>query len=395
MAIFKHFLFLLAASMSVWAQDAPSEDPDDSAARCPAFPRELPSEPNARLPDPFTFLNGKKVDSQRDWACRREEIIKILETYETGSLPPKARFVKGSLDEDKFNITASHEGKTVSFVATIRYPEKGRAPFPAIIGIGGATIPIPDDIAFITFPNDLVAQQNGVGSRGKGLFYDLYGADHPASALTAWGWGVSTLLDALESTRGTRIDERKIGLTGCSRNGKGAFTIGALEPRIALTIPQESGTDKEKEEGVNVQTATQIITENVWFSPVFDKYVSQVNSLPYDHHLLAGLYAPRGLFILDHAGIDWLGPTSTYGCMVAGRKIFQSLGVARNMGIAQTTGHSHCQFPERLTPKVDAFIDKFLRGNRRANTTIVSTEAPNNAGFVEKDWIDWRVPRLD
>jgi hypothetical protein len=374
------------------------------AARCPAFPGELPSEPNALLPDPFTFLNGKKVDSLRDWACRREEIIKIVQTYESGRLPPKAKFVKGSLDEDKFNVTVSHEGKTISFIATIQYPQKGRAPYPAIIGIGGATIPIPDDVAFIKFPNDLIAQQNNVASRGQGLFYELYGADHPASAIIAWGWGVGALLDALESTRGIRIDERRIGLTGCSRNGKGALTIGALEPRIALTIPQESGTggsgcwriaDKTKEQGTNIQTASQIITENVWFSPAFDKYVTSVNTLPYDHHMLAGLVAPRGLLIIDHAGIDWLGPMSTFGCMVAGRKIFQSLGVARNMGISQTDGHSHCQFPESLTPKLNAFIDKFLRGNRRANTTIVETEAPNNAGFVEKDWIDWRVPRLD
>ncbi len=30
-------------------------------------------------------------------------------------------------------------------------------------------------------------------------------------------------------------------MTGCSRNGEGAFVAGVLDNRIALTIPVESG----------------------------------------------------------------------------------------------------------------------------------------------------------
>ena len=38
------------------------------------------------------------------------------------------------------------------------------------------------------------------------------------------------------------IDPTAVGVTGCSRDGKGAFTVGAFDERIAPGIPQESGT---------------------------------------------------------------------------------------------------------------------------------------------------------
>ena len=97
---------------------------------------------------------------------------------------------------------------------------------------------------------------------------------------------------------------------------------GALEPRIALTIPQESGAGgaacwRISDSLSGAQTARQIITENVWFSTLFNPYVTRVNDLPFDHHLLAGLIAPRGLYVIEHSSIAWLGPRSAYGCMVS------------------------------------------------------------------------------
>src|SRR5690606_1305087 len=96
-----------------------------------------------------------------------------------------------------------------------------------------------------------------------------------------------------------------------------------LVKRVALTIPQESGSggsacwrlsDYQKSQGQNVQTAQQIITENVWFSKEFEKHVNQVNRLPFDHHMLAGLVAPRGLYIAENTDMEWLGNLSSYGC---------------------------------------------------------------------------------
>ncbi len=58
----------------------------------------------------------------------------------------------------------------------------------------------------------------------------------------AWAWGASRLVDVLQASGGAVIDAKKLGVTGCSRNGKGAFTIGVFDERIALTIPHETST---------------------------------------------------------------------------------------------------------------------------------------------------------
>src|SRR5690606_28052401 len=74
----------------------------------------------------------------------------------------------------------------------------------------------------------------GGSSPKNGPFYDAYGANHPLGYLPAQAWQISRVLDVLEQDPSI-IDPRRIGLTGCSRNGKGAFVGGVLDNRIALT----------------------------------------------------------------------------------------------------------------------------------------------------------------
>ena len=87
-------------------------------------------------------------------------------------------------------------------------------------------------VALIDFPNDDIAKQNGPSSRGQGAFFTLYGSDQSAGALIAWAWGVSRLIDALEQTPSALIDPKRIGVTGCGRNGKGAMMAGAFDDRM-------------------------------------------------------------------------------------------------------------------------------------------------------------------
>src|SRR4030042_513749 len=124
-------------------------------------------------------------------------------------------------------------------------------------------------VAFIYFPSDQIAQQYGGSSRGVGKFYDMYGSSHSAGALMAWAWGVGRLIDAIEKTPACEIDPTRLGVTGCSRNGKGALIAGAFNERIKLTIPQESGSggaaswrvsDWQRAQGQSVQTLCQLVT---------------------------------------------------------------------------------------------------------------------------------------
>lgn len=358
-----------------------------------------PPAASTKLPDPFLKNDGTRITTKAEWPCRQQEISTLFQQTELGTKPGKPTTVTATLSGNTLSITCADSGKSISFSVSITYPSSGTAPFPAIIAYGGASIPIPAGVATITFNNDDIAAQASTSSRGQGKFYTLYGASHSAGALMAWAWGVSRILDGLEATAATnRIDAKRVGVTGCSRNGKGAFVAGAFEPRIALTLPQESGaggaacwriSDIEKAKGKNIQTASQIVTENVWFSPAFNSYSSRVSSLPVDHHELAGLVSPRGLFVIEN-DIDWLGPVSTTGCMKVGRLIYGAVGVPDAMGFSLVGGHNHCQFPSAQSTQLNAFINKYLQNGSSSTANIEQSSVSVNAA----DYFTWTVPTL-
>lgn len=308
-----------------------------------------------------------------------------------------------SFSENNLTITCTEGSASITFNATITYPPSGgQAPFPALIALDGGSLPQPSCVALVSFTNDDIAQQNNQSSRGVGQFYDLYGSSADAGALMAFAWAVSRIIDAIEVTPETKLNANRLGVTGCSRNGKGALVAGAYDPRIVLTIPQESGSggtdcwrlsDALFATGDDTQTAHEIVTENVWFSDSFDYFAAnRTPLLPFDHHQLAGLVAPRALLSIDNTGYDWLGPQSAWGCMVSAQLIYQALGVADHIGYTVAANHTHCQFPlAEQGGQLDVFVQKFLLGQD------VDTNVAVYDGVVQFDqayWDDWVVPDL-
>ena len=167
--------------------------------------------------------------------------------------------------------------------------------------------------------------------------------------MMAWAWGVSRLIDALEQTPAAQIDPARLGVTGCSRNGKGALIVGAFDDRIVLTIPQESGSggsaswrvsDAQLASGTVVQTLSEITGENVWFRKSFSQFSVAATQLPFDHHMIEGLVAPRALLIIENTSQVWLGNVSTYNDSMAAHAIWEALGIPDTMGVSQIGDHS-------------------------------------------------------
>lgn len=363
-----------------------------------------------QLPNPFVLNNGAPVTTLTEWACRRSQISSLIQGYEAGYLPPRPPIVTAQFARSGTNanltITTGAPGKTVSFTPTIVYPTTA-APaggYPVVIAYDFLTIPVPDGIAIMTYGNSEMAEQNDLSSRGQGIFYDLYGSNATASAMTAWAWGVSRIIDALEITPSANINPAKVAVTGCSRDGKGAMMAGAFEPRVALTIPQESGSGGdtcwrlskyEQDMGDVVQQATEIVTEDPWFSANFDNWVYNISQLPYDHHSLAGMIAPRPMISYENTAFEWLSPLSAYGCMTAAHTIWEAMGVPENHGFVQVGDHPHCEFPTYLNESLFAFFDKFLLDEPNVNTSYFSTNGQfNGTAWVPQDWINWETPTL-
>jgi len=360
---------------------------------------------NSFLPDPFMLMSGTRITTKAEWTCRRAEIAALAQEFEYGYKPNTPySATTGARSGNTLNVTVNDNGRTLTFGASITYPSTGTAPYPAIIAVGGSSLNnsvlSSQGVAIINLPNDQIAQQNGGGSRGVGRFYDMYGSGHSAGALMAWAWGASRLIDAIEKTPAANIDPARLGVTGCSRNGKGALAVGAFDERIKLTIPQEpgsggSGTWRVSQsmlsQGQNTQTLSQITGENVWFRSNFSQFGNSVNKLPFDHHAIEGLVAPRALFVVEN-NILWLGPQSSWTGANAARSIWTALGATDRMGYSLTNEHGHCGFPSSQQTELNAFVQKFLVGGGTGNTNIMRNDP--NVPFNQAQWINWSTPTL-
>lgn len=387
-------LLLASTALAMPAVNAPRQD-----AACDAK-AALPTNVNQKtLPDPFKFWDGSTVATIDDFKCRQQQLQYALEQTELGDFPGPPDTLTASMTGTGLSITIGVGGKTATLSASVSKPAGG-GPSGAVIAYGFPSVNVPSNVATITFSNDQFGAQQGGNSRGQGAFYTLFGSDHSAGALTAWAWGVGRIMDALEQlgAETTGIDPTRVAVTGCSRNGKGAFIAGALEKRIALTIPQESGSggaacwriaDDEKAKGKNIQHAGQIVGENVWFSTRFNAWTSKINQDPVDHEALVALIAPRGLYIPEN-DIDWLGPVAITGCMQAGQLIYKALGVAEHMGLSLVGGHNHCQFPGNQNDEINQFWDYFINGGTTKPAVISKSTATVNVA----EWAPWDIPTI-
>ncbi|KAK3293818.1 Glucuronoyl esterase catalytic domain from Hypocrea Jecorina [Chaetomium fimeti] len=353
-----------------------------------------------KLPDPFTFLNGSKVTTAAQWQCRKEEISALFQRYELGPMPANPE-VKATFSSNRLSITVTVNGKALTMNPTIRMPSSGQAPYPALIALGAASIPVPANVAVISYNNEEIAATD---PRGRGKFFDLYGSSTTTGGLVAWGWGVSRIMDALEQLgpETTKIDAKRVAVTGCSRNGKGAMVSGAFDQRIRLTIPQEGGSGamgcwriaaQMKKNGTNVEDAAQIVNGDQWFTTEFSKYVNALDKLPHDHHMLAAMIAPRPFLVIENSGIDYLGPISSYGCATAAKMVYEALGAPDAMGFSQTAhGNSHCQLPSNQNGDLAAYFNRFLLDEESADSKVWKPDP--NLNLDIKRYVDWTAPDL-
>ena len=360
---------------------------------------------NSKLPDPFKKLDGTRISSKADWKCRREEIGATLEKLMLGEKPRKPEKVEGSFSGGKLTIKVTDKGKSGSFSVTIKNGGTKDKPKPALIGFGGGSLGKATDgldIAIISFNPDDVAPE-----KGGGMFFNIYGGNTDQyGTIIAWAWGVSRVIDALEKTPDAGIDVKHLAMTGCSRWGKGTLVVGAFDERIALTIPQESGSggaslwrvgaQVNKQKGKQfVQGLNSAGSEGKWMISSFKSYDGKENTLPFDQHMLVDMVAPRALLIIDNAGQEWLGEVPSNYCGQASKEVYDALGMADNYTYSQEGGHGHCQLPSGQYDEVKDFINKFLFEKDVKTGKIDYTKNSEKIDWKKSDWIDWDTPTLN
>jgi hypothetical protein len=375
------------------------------------------------LPDPFTWatdpinMGGTRSTNFVDWSHHRAEIKAQVENYEIGYKPPV----------DPTNIFASYSGSATSGTLTVRVTNvvsgvartltltcaisipAGAGPFPAIIGMNSPNGSISlggRAIATITYLHNQVTTYGSPANSNP--YYALYAAPYsPALNIdntgqySAWAWGVSRIIDGLYKLNGmlgtAQINLQRIGVTGCSYAGKMALFCGALDERIALTIPQESGGggapnwrySYQVEPYGTVEGLAQ--TDHNWFSEsMFTFADANTAKLPEDHHELLAMVAPRALFATGNPdGATWLSNPSCYVSCKAAEQVYNTFGISDRFGYNINGGKSHCALTADVIADVGAFLDKFLLGLTNVNT-ITNRHVPSSYSSINfARWSAW------
>lgn len=343
------------------------------------------------LTDPFAWSDGSGRSTDfKDWKRRRAEIGAEIQHYEIGPKPVRPDSITALFKNDTLTVNIIENGEVLVLKSHIILP-KGVGPFPAIIGIGQGSGSLPSDIfserdiAQIAFNfSDVMAWQQ---KRGSEPINRLYPDLTFIGAYSAWSWGVSRLIDGLELVANELpIDLSKLGITGCSFAGKMALYAAAFDERIALTIAQESGGGgaaawRVSETLGEVETLGR--TSHVWFMEDLFKFSNDVPKLPFDHHELMAMIAPRALLCLGNPDFEWLADESGYVSCQAAKRVWETFGIADRFGFSIVDNHGHCQLPLIQRPEVEAFVEKFLLGNNSVDTNV------SIHSFEGTDYLRW------
>ena len=381
MRAMKRLLFALAfAFASLPAQTVPEANYDESKVG------------SYSLPDPLTLQNGQPVKDARTWEkVRRPELLRLFEQQVFGrTTPPRAKPLvevieagapaldgKAIRKQAVLWFTGKKEGPRMHVLVYLPASASGQKPVPMFTGLSfspNAAIHADPGILLTDYwmrdPDDktkyvqrtATEQMRGRGAqqwqlekilaRGFGLATACYqdiepdfvgglphgirplgfrpGQSEPAAdewgAIGAWAWGLSRMLDFMIAD--PAIDGGKVALIGHSRLGKTALWAGALDPRFAIVVSNNSGEGGAALARRNYgETLLRITTAFPhWFNLNYRQYGPDPNRLPVDAHELIALIAPRPVYVASAEEDRWADPRGEFLGAVAAGRVYELLG---------------------------------------------------------------------
>lgn len=151
--------------------------------------------------------------------------------------------------------------------------------------------------------------------------------DRSSGAISAWAWGISRGIDALETQ--SEIDPSRIAVHGHSRLGKTALWAGANDTRIALAVSVCSGTcgAKLSHRYYGEDFSWINLWNSHWVVPAFEQFVGKDATIPIDQHQLIGCIAPRLTYVFSASDDCWADPKGEFLAAKAASEFYRLFGM--------------------------------------------------------------------
>lgn len=340
-------------------------------------PSRLPVEPE--MPDPLVTIDGDDVETPDEWYDRRRpEIRRLFEHYVYGYTPDRP-----SIETEHRQTVPVLDGRATLTEVTLQFSNlptdaptielalfmpahTESAPVFLALNHNGNHSMIDDEAVtigesserfgidergskrdfwcvdrlvergygFATFHQADVDPDRDTFTDGIHPYYtDLSGRPEAQwGTLAAWAWGLQCGVDALLAESAIRTDG--IALIGHSRRGKAALLAGALDERVDLVVPHQSGTGGCAPSRGNDQETVAAINETFphWFNDVFPAFSGRADRLPVDQHLLLALVAPRPLLDTEGTRDSWANPGRAYDALRAADPVYDLLDATGTSG---------------------------------------------------------------
>ena len=322
------------------------------------------------LPDPLVLTDGRRVNDARAWRTRRAEIVSLYESQIYGRVPANAPAVKWQvLDTDRAALAGTAVMKHVVGIMgsasdgprinlTVYTPASAAHAVPLILmvnfgggdaarGRGPATPPGPaagTEILARGWGYATVGYQDIQPDRAGAWTQGVIGQTlspgrlQPApdewGTISAWAWGISRIVDYLETDR--LVNAKQIAIQGHSRLGKTVLWAAAKDERIAAVFSScagEMGSALARRDwGETVDDMAQNFS---WqFAGNFQKWVGRWNEMPVDAHMLIALSAPRPVFVSGGTTDQWSDPVGEFLAEVAAGPVYRLLG-RKDVGVTK------------------------------------------------------------